>query len=245
MSEKIILSIGAKDFARTLFAECRATLSIRQLVAYRYRPGTAVELLLAESADDDGNMHRVIRGYLDSLHQKDPIRACTTPLPARTLNIRHVEAASITDDTFRNDLYRTQNMASKTAIIVQRPQDALAIAFLRGDDVGELSGSQWGFIEQSAGSIAAAVEKHFEFISPPPEIDWEARLGNIKGRPPLSCRETLVCARILEGYFNEAIAQSIGLSVHSVITYRRRAFCKLGISTQNELFTLAIRAQAH
>jgi DNA-binding CsgD family transcriptional regulator len=42
------------------------------------------------------------------------------------------------------------------------------------------------------------------------------------------------------GYSNEAIALDLDLSFHSVRTYRRRAYLKLGITSQNELFSLVL-----
>ena len=60
----------------------------------------------------------------------------------------------------------------------------------------------------------------------------------------LSLREAQICARIVSGYSNEAIGLVLGLSFHSVRTYRRRAYTKLGITSQNELFSLVLNAGA-
>ena len=61
------------------------------------------------------------------------------------------------------------------------------------------------------------------------------------GGAPLSEREAAVCARIVAGYSAEGIGLDLGVSTHSVVTYRRRAFEKLGIATQKELFSLVLR----
>lgn len=245
MCENVILAIGSNQFAKTLFSEARAALGVRQLVAYRYRPDDGVELLMAESADDDANMHRVIGDYSKALYKQDPIRDRIQTVACRQLGVHHVEASAISDATFRDSLYRAQGMATKTAIVVQRPTDVLAIGFFRGEDAPALSGQQWDFIERSAGMIAAAVERHFDIMASAVSLDWAGRLEALAARTGLSTREIEVCTQILEGYFNEAIALNLDLSVHSVITYRRRAFAKLGISTQNELFTLAVRSRAN
>jgi DNA-binding CsgD family transcriptional regulator len=57
---------------------------------------------------------------------------------------------------------------------------------------------------------------------------------------PLSQREASVCARVVMGYTNEAASLDLGLSFHSVATYRRRAYGKLGITSQSELFALLL-----
>jgi DNA-binding CsgD family transcriptional regulator len=38
------------------------------------------------------------------------------------------------------------------------------------------------------------------------------------------------------GYSNEAIALDLDISFHSVRTYRKRAYAKLNVTSQNELF---------
>jgi len=44
-------------------------------------------------------------------------------------------------------------------------------------------------------------------------------LQSFEGVPMLSSREAAVCARIVTGYSNEAIALDLGISFHSVRTY--------------------------
>jgi DNA-binding CsgD family transcriptional regulator len=45
---------------------------------------------------------------------------------------------------------------------------------------------------------------------------------------------------ILQGLSSEAIAGQFGISLNSVLTYRRRAYQRLGITSQNELFSLVM-----
>lgn len=56
----------------------------------------------------------------------------------------------------------------------------------------------------------------------------------------LTEREQQVCARILLGLSSEGIALDLEIKVASVHTYRKRAYQKLMISSQNELFALCI-----
>ena len=58
----------------------------------------------------------------------------------------------------------------------------------------------------------------------------------------LSERELQVCARILLGMSSEGIALDLDIKIASVQTYRKRAYAKLTISSQNELFALCVRS---
>jgi len=241
MRAELILSIGTGHFSRTLFEDLQRMLDLRQMVVYRFRPGAPVELLFAESDNDDDNMRRAIDVYCNHLGPQDPIRPSLYPAHERQMVIHHVRAEDIESASFRHELYRVQNLASKIAIVVRRPNDSIVVSLFRGDDTGALSDEEWDHLNRSAGYIAAAVERHVDLLNTPRIIDWSEMLGSIDDGPPLSRQEIMVCSQILDGYFNEAIALKMGISVHSVITYRRRAFSKLGVTSQNELFSLLIR----
>ena len=48
--------------------------------------------------------------------------------------------------------------------------------------------------------------------------------------------EAEICAMIVIGHTTQGISLDLGISKNTVITHRRRAYDKLGISSQNELF---------
>lgn len=55
-------------------------------------------------------------------------------------------------------------------------------------------------------------------------------------QPRLTRREAEVCAAIVMGYRAETIAGRLGISPNTVTTHRKRAYAKLHISSQTELF---------
>ncbi|MFL9894820.1 helix-turn-helix transcriptional regulator [Paraburkholderia strydomiana] len=69
--------------------------------------------------------------------------------------------------------------------------------------------------------------------------DWI--LADTQAFSPLTARERTVCLGILTGYTSEAIALNLGISINSVLTYRKRIYEKLRITSQNELFMLTFR----
>lgn len=56
--------------------------------------------------------------------------------------------------------------------------------------------------------------------------------------PLLSPREVEVCIRIMLGVTSEGIGIDLGISRNTVLTYRKRAYARLNISSQNQLFRL-------
>jgi DNA-binding CsgD family transcriptional regulator len=58
--------------------------------------------------------------------------------------------------------------------------------------------------------------------------------------PLLSPREVEVCIRIMLGVTSEGIGIDLGISRNTVLTYRKRAYARLNISSQNQLFRLVM-----
>lgn len=98
-------------------------------------------------------------------------------------------------------------------------------------------------LEACTQAMTAAAEKPLllaDTFVPPTVQSIEQALMDIETDRPLSKREAGVCARVVMGYTNNATSLSLGLSHHSVATYRRRAYSKLQITSQSELFALLL-----
>lgn len=60
----------------------------------------------------------------------------------------------------------------------------------------------------------------------------------------LSSRESQVAVLVLKGASGQVIADQLGISITTVKTHRKNLYLKLGITTQTELFSLALNALA-
>ncbi|MEO3790898.1 helix-turn-helix transcriptional regulator [Nonomuraea sp. B10E15] len=90
------------------------------------------------------------------------------------------------------------------------------LLLVAGGERGEL-------IERVVGVIQEAVEN-----DPPPH------------HPDLSIRENEVLQRVADGLTQQQIAQSLGISRHTVDTYLRRIRTKLGLGNKAELTRAAV-----
>lgn len=64
------------------------------------------------------------------------------------------------------------------------------------------------------------------------------KITNILTRLNLTYRESEICAYITQGYSSIAISLILNISINTIATHRKRAYAKLGISSQRELFSL-------
>jgi len=53
--------------------------------------------------------------------------------------------------------------------------------------------------------------------------------------PGLTARERLVCGYTLAGYTAKGIGRILGIGASTIVTYRRRAYSRLGVSNANQL----------
>src|SRR5882757_2373408 len=75
-----------------------------------------------------------------------------------------------------------------------------------------------------------------------PKAAFMQRLRTIA--PGLPARELEVMALIAHGLSSHGIALELQISVNTVLTYRKRAYSRLDISTQNELMRLLLRTRS-
>lgn len=67
------------------------------------------------------------------------------------------------------------------------------------------------------------------------------RTALLKDEGHLTLREAEICAYIVMGYTVFAISLLLGISPNTVATHRKRAYSKLGLSSQTELFNVCLK----
>lgn len=119
----------------------------------------------------------------------------------------------------------------------------LLCQFYRITAQGRFSDAQRARLQAMAPAIGASVARHFQQAATPDQ-NLAALFATRSPLTTLTPREQEVCRHILLGLSSEAISQALGISVHSTLTYRKRAYERLGISAQNELFGIVLRLLA-
>jgi DNA-binding CsgD family transcriptional regulator len=124
-------------------------------------------------------------------------------------------------------------------------------AFRRGEG-GGFNEAELKRLSRSADLLMAFVVRHSELNPPAPRpaqrpapglsVEQATTLVRALGAN-LPRRELEVCARILRGLTMEAVALDLGIGVSSAITYKRRAYARLGITGTAELFARCLEAE--
>lgn len=133
-----------------------------------------------------------------------------------------------------------QHLIHKVSLVRLRGKDLYAVNLYRCERVGPFTDHDINALMNSGDLMFALLDRHvassFTTDSTTLRIQFERCL--LKGAPGLSPREVEVAAAIAVGLNSEAIGRTLGIGLNTVLTYRKRAYSQLGISSQNELIRL-------
>ena len=192
-----------------------------QLMIFAYAGGGAT-CLLSRNFDEARLGARLASDYLAGGFAQDPLypRILVLALGAAELH-RLADHLDAMPPAYRARFFDRPGIRDKTAVLVAGRWLRITVNFY------------WRGGARVADTVARLLARlallHFEAD---PEPGLPSPLSALSGR------EREVCLGILAGRKAEAIAHAMGVTPHSVVTYRRRAYAKLGIHSRAALFTL-------
>ncbi len=195
--------------------------------------------------------------YVENFHQQDPnFPKISSASEGCEDYLIPLSTDSTFDSAYQNHFFDRHDLIDKASTIGKVEQDSVYCNFYRMGRSGPYSDKDWRLLESVLPLITTLISMHYRILrlSPlkeqQPHSNARSLVHNIisKSAPPfaqLTPREREVCERILLGYTSVGIGLDLEIAQSSVVTYRRRAYEKLDISTQNELFTLCLTASQY
>ncbi|POR52163.1 LuxR family transcriptional regulator [Paraburkholderia eburnea] len=181
----------------------------------------------------DGNQ-RIVTGNNDA-----------TDKPS-SLVLHWQSSEDIAHDGYRQTCYATPNVSDRLSLLMQPAADIwLCVNLYRERDAGNFQPGEVELVESLAPLIGEATRHHYALRGQSqlgiPQL-MLARLRRLC--PELSKRELDALRGVLEGHSAAEIADSMGVKPSSVVTYQKRAYQRLGISGQRQLFALCLANDA-
>ncbi|MDR3097968.1 MAG: LuxR C-terminal-related transcriptional regulator [Paraburkholderia sp.] len=151
-------------------------------------------------------------------------------------------SADIRHDGYRHACYATPNVSDRLSLLLQPAADIwLAINLYRGRDAGNFQPAEVEQVESLAPLIGEAAKHHYALRGQSQMGIPQMMLARLRGLcPTLSKRELDVLRGVLEGKSAAEIAECMGVKPSSAVTYQKRAYQRLGISSQRQLFALCL-----
>ncbi|MET4115395.1 DNA-binding CsgD family transcriptional regulator [Bradyrhizobium sp. JR4.1] len=238
-----VLAIGRPDFPDILIDTLRRQAGVGHCMVFALsRAGAAHCLLDAGNIPIGGDLGAA---YAGQFHQSDPNRDALFEGEGRAPLVLPAFAPRMYGARYRKIFFADSGIVDKCATAIWTGDTCFYVNFYRITAQGRFSDAQRARLEAIAPAIGASVARHFQQAATAPLDQNLAAL--FATRAPLAAltpREQEVCRHILLGFSSEAISQKLGIGLHSTLTYRKRAYGKLGISAQNELFGIVLRLLA-
>lgn len=239
----VIDHLGKEGFERALYDWVAGMAPVSVLFAIEIfddeKPGRVV---VTEGRDEDLTLRarKISREYAEEDHAADEV-----------LNAHRLDLPGKVDLVFQQGRDRNEMFRVKYYDSMGTPQEISAFSRTDGST-----------LYLGASSVLAGYGKQdialLRTVFPPvlSLVRQHAALANVRGEgalgaaqreetlkrllaghgADLTVREIEVCAAIVMGYRAEAIASRFGIATNTVATHRKRAYAKLHISSQTELF---------
>ncbi len=240
----VIAAIGQERFEARLADLLAAAANLDQinvvsLEGERTRPLFSWHRACPEMASD------LVGQYVsERFFQRDPTLDRLTRSKRQGLCLGLMRRGQIEDDWYRRHFFDDAQLEGKLSILDQGQTHAIYQNYYFATGTEAFSLREVENLARLAETASQCILRHLELRAAPaePSRPDPATVSRILGRraPSLAVREREVCSRIVTGYTTEAIALDLGITANSVATYRKRAYAKLGICSQHQLFLLCL-----
>ena len=254
---RLIDCLGDAGFDAALADLCAGLAALRQCVVFAVpaEGDGAAACLFAWNRQESALAAALGQGYVDGRFDRcDPALAWhRRRLAGRQegQSLALSRRSAIPDPAYRQRFFDGPRLDLKLSIFARAGGEAIYLNFYRHQADGAFQSDEITALALAAPVLWRALRRHHGGVTPASRapsaprqrVQTLRRALAVRGLP-LTEREQDVCARIVAGYSSEAIALDLGIAASSVATYRKRAYAKLGICSQHDLFALCWGGEA-
>jgi DNA-binding CsgD family transcriptional regulator len=234
----LVEHVGHDGFAPALFELAHETTGCKHLTAFSFDGDRSARVVFAENTGAAGVASSLAQKYVTSYWRLDP---ANTVLPTAEEDSRcwgvNSSASDITDSVYRSQCYSAVGLEHRLSVSQRCGGRTYRLNFYSGK--GRIFSAEAATRILQAANLLLALTRRHDLDAGLGTVEWFAqRLRNVA--PVLSGRELQVTSLIANGLSSQGIALELGIGINTVLTYRRRAYARLNISTQNELMQLLL-----
>ena len=241
----LITALGESNFADKLLGALQSTCSPDHLSLVHLVSEHQISYIFSANREKKVISPALQQLYLSTYYQFDPnLRLLNELKQEYEITVQRLRPQEIKDGGYRQLWYKEMGIVDRISLVCKADKGLYCLNLFRCETPFEVD--VFTTIAQQQDLLAALALKHSRmagclssFMTRESQIDsLITRLSKVNNA--LSKREKEVGARVLIGMNSEGIALDLGIKVHSVQTYRKRAYARLNISSQNELFALCL-----
>jgi DNA-binding CsgD family transcriptional regulator len=240
--DKAVGALGEQDFGTHLLAFLYRACGAEHCTVLHLSADHLSKIATA-SLDGTDTAQRQVELYLqDHRWRGDPMIAeARQQLVSQPASMIRAEICEFSDVDFRELLYGRAGICERLLLCGRSEHGIIGLSVLRSAQVGAFSSDDVARLRDSASLLLALLGKHIGLSWKRPDLSLAltslAEIATCIAAAPvaMSRREAEVCARILYGMSSIGIALELGISEETVMTYRKRAYQRLGFASQREL----------
>jgi DNA-binding CsgD family transcriptional regulator len=238
---EVVNSIGTQSYGDVCYALLERALNAEHWALFRFRSGSPLKCVATASKRDKLAAKQNCDRFVGRCYSVDPsVKVASMRFSAPTLTKMAID--DIEDEQYRR-CFELTHVRERVSLFSWLGLDLYQLSIFRGPRQASFSVAEMNRFAALAKLLLATAQKHEMLVdrqgSFPRHLNVEGIERLLKLRSPeLSTRECEVCARAVAGKTIEGTSLDLDISRTSVITYRQRAYQKLGISRTNELIAL-------
>jgi DNA-binding CsgD family transcriptional regulator len=240
---RLIEVVGTPKFESEVFGAARQAINCEHMSAVVASSAAGPRILMS-AAHGPMSIPRPVaekyaRAYWDLDPATDAIRFCEK---TKSLVLRIEPEEDIKDVGYRHECYTLHKLVDRLSIMQRNGTNIYRMNFYSGGRYGRFADSDVRQMVNSADILMSLLVRHHAAgVDDGEERTAEMFRSRLRlVSPKMPQREAEVCTAIMLGMTSEAIAIELGISVNTVLTYRKRAYGRLNISCQNELMRLIL-----
>jgi len=228
---QVLEQLGTHSFYDAFLDWLHQEFGTEQCMVFYCEDGQQVSTLLFKDYAREASARQLAEAYVGERHYlQDPnFSILKTISPGDVQVVRFDSVSGDMGLHYRKAFFEAPGFQDKLAIIRGTENGNYYVNLYRRSSGFDNRFDDAHFTQQTGALISVLLYKHFALNE---RLRLEGPLAF------LSEREQQVCRAVLRGKKNEAIAAELDIAASSVITYRKRAYEKLGISSRAQLFAL-------
>ncbi len=239
---RIIGAIGTAGYDGACFDLLERLLGVDHWALFQYPGNTSISCIATASRVKAAAARANIDKFVGHCHHVDPALPILRRQPHRQPCMVNIGIKDIEDRQYRK-CFEATDVEERLSYFTRTADDLYQLSIYRGPGRRAFTQAEMELFATIGGLIMATAVQHdarakaATGITAPLTIPvLQERLGALAGG--LSERECEVCARAVAGMTIEGTALDLDIARTSVITYRQRAYQKLGVSSLNELVAM-------
>ncbi|CUX04117.1 LuxR C-terminal-related transcriptional regulator [Rhizobium pusense] len=241
---KLVDACGLPSFEGLVAQVAKQALDCDHVTGFSFQIDEPPVVVCMSSVDEHNPVRRVSGPYVATHWCNDPTNLFLFEKFKRdNVYLIFMSEDQVPDERYRHDCFTSTGVKHRVSLLKWHERGIIKLSFHRTERAGPFSADAMNEIVPWAEVLASLLIKH-DLVRPSPRSGVEAaeryKLSIGIYCPELTAREREVCGLIAVGLSSEAIALTLNVSVNTVLTFRRRAYTKLSISSQNELMRILL-----